>query len=206
MSAPKPPEQKRVISLRPKLQEAAEASLKSKQTIDLIMRRTRAPFEDKESTPAEEIDDLEKDLRKLENDLLERERKVADYEARLAVRERDIWEAEALLKVKEEMLAAKVKEFERMREETGESGAALYSLQEQQALEHLAQTLEEREAALQKAKQELKEREAFVEESENALFEKMMEQQEKETEIEQRAEELRSLERKVNAPTLKSGQ
>jgi len=204
MSAPKPPNKKRVISLRPKLQEAAEASLKSKQTIDLIMRRTRAPFEEKENAPTEEIDDLERDLRKLENDLLERERKAADYEARLAERERDIWEAEALLKVKEEMLAAKVKDFDSARRESGDEGAARFSIEERQALEHLKSTLDEREKALQKAKEELKEREAFVEESENALFEKMMHQQEKETEMEQRAEELRAMERKVNGPSLKS--
>lgn len=198
MSSPIPPnKQKRVISLRPKLQQAAEASLKSKETIDLIMRRTRAPFDQGDSTARAEIDTLEKSLRKLEADLLERERNAADYEAKLAERERDIWEGEALLKVKQEMLAAKMSEFNKAKE-AGDQGGQGISEEERAALEHLRETLDQREEAITKSKEELKERESFVEESENALFEKMMEQQEKETEIEQRFEELRALEKKIN--------
>ncbi|WP_309400223.1 hypothetical protein [Cerasicoccus maritimus] len=200
MTAPKPPQKKRVISLRPKIQQAAEASLKSKETIDLIMRRTRAPFNDRDQMASAEIDTLEKSLRKLEADLLERERNAAEYEAKLAERERDIWEGEALLKVKQEMLAAKMSEFQKAKAEAGSeeaSGGTAMSDEERQALEHLRETLEQREQALQEAKDQLKEREAFVEESEAALFEKMMEQQETETELEQRMEELRSLEAKL---------
>jgi len=198
MSSPIPPKKKRVISLRPKLQQAAEASLKSKETIDLIMRRTRAPFDERQSLPSDEIDSLEKSLRKLEADLLERERNAADYEAKLSERERDIWEGEALLKVKQEMLAAKMSEFNKAQKEAGDenSGGAMSS-EERAALEHLRETLDQREQAIAKAKEELKEREAFVEESENALFEKMMEQQEKETELEQRFEDLRSLQKRI---------
>ncbi|GHC10516.1 hypothetical protein [Cerasicoccus arenae] len=198
MTAPIPPKNKRVISLRPKLQQAAEASLKSKETIDLIMRRTRAPFDGHHQMATDEIDSLEKSLRRLEADLLERERNAADYEAKLSERERDIWEGEALLKVKQEMLAAKMSEFNKSKLEAGSTdGSAAVSEEERVALEHLRETLEQREAALQQMKDQLKEREAFVEESENALFEKMMEQQETETELEQRSEELRSLERRI---------
>lgn len=200
MSSPIPPKKKRVISLRPKLQQAAEASLKSKETIDLIMRRTRAPFNEHDISAREEIDSLEKSLRKLEADLLERERNAADYEAKLSERERDIWEGEALLKVKQEMLAAKMSEFNKAKQESGEGSDGINGISEEEraALEHLRETLDQREEALNRAKEELKEREAFVEESEAALFEKMMEQQEKETEIEQRLEELRALQRKIN--------
>lgn len=201
MSSPIPPQKKRVISLRPKLQQAAEASLKSKETIDLIMRRTRAPFDDhNHSMASEEIDSLEKSLRKLEADLLERERNAADYEAKLQERERDIWEGEALLKVKQEMLAAKMSELSKLKAEAeseGGSGSSGISEEERQALEHLRETLDAREQAIAQSKEQLKEREAFIEESENSLFEKMMEQQEKETEIEQRLEELKSLERRL---------
>lgn len=199
---PQPSNSKRVLSLRPKLQQAAEASLKSKQSIDEIMRRTRAPFEQHEHFKHEEIDSLEKSLRDLEADLLKRERDVADAEAKLAERERDIWEGEALLKVKEEMLQAKVADFEQSRQTSGESSPEVVdavSPGERQALEHLRETLDERERALQEAKDQIKEREAFLEESEGALFEKMMEQQEKETEIEQRMEELKSLEKRLKA-------
>ncbi|WP_269541690.1 hypothetical protein [Cerasicoccus fimbriatus] len=199
MTAPKPPQKKRVISLRPKLQQAAEASLKSKETIDLIMRRTRAPFDEHDHMAKAEIDSLEKSLRKLEADLLERERNAADYEAKLAERERDIWEGEALIKVKQEMLAAKMSEFQKAKAEAGDENSdnGSMSSEERQALEHLRETLDQREQAIKEAKEQLKEREAFIEESENALFEKMMEQQEKETEIEQRMEELQKLEAKL---------
>lgn len=168
-------------------EEISAASADTREKIDQLVAATRAPFAGGTVEP-NQVAELERSLKALEERLAERERVFAELEARMADREREIAEMEALLQAREKVL------------EAGRHAAHAnvgVSPEEKAALEALRAELERQEESLRESKAALKEREAFLEESENRLFEKVQAQQEKETELEQREEDLRSRDRRI---------
>jgi hypothetical protein len=114
--------------------------------------------------------------------MAERERQIAETEARLADRARDLDELDALLRARESLIAATRLRDSKSRLEI--------SPREVAALNQLKEELEKQEASLREGREALRERELYLEQSENRLFAKVQEQQEKEMELEQREENL----------------
>lgn len=176
------------LSLRRRPLAVSEASAAARESIKAIVSATRSPFPGGPPPATSQVAELEKSLRMIELALAERERAVAEAEARLADREREVAEGEALLLAREKLMAAARKPV---------PSQAAVSPEEKVALEQLRAELERQEASLKEAKQAQREREQFLDESETKLFEKVQAQQEKEIEQDQRAEDLRALERRL---------
>ncbi len=170
---------KRVLSLRPEHRKTAEVSIQSRDTINQFVKKTKNPFGEPRVLEKGEVKEVETTLRKLEKELLERERIVQETEARLVEKERELWEAEALLDAKMRLLQSQQ-----------DGGGTPLTEASRSALEELQSKLDAQEKSIAESKALMHEREAFVEEAEARLFEKTMEQQEQEAELEMRFEEL----------------
>ncbi|MBC2596266.1 hypothetical protein H5P28_18510 [Ruficoccus amylovorans] len=179
---------KRVLSLRPEARRTAEVSIQSRETIDAFVKKTRHPFGEPRTLEQSEVEDVERTLRTLEKDLLERERAVQELEVRLSEKERGLWEAEALLEARRKVFEAQCRQLARRQESSRD--AAPVSKEERAALREFQIQLEQREQSLAQSRALLKEREDYVERAENLLFDKTMEQQERETELEVLADAL----------------
>jgi len=166
--------------------EISEASVAARQSIQAIVTATRSPFGVPARLGDSQIADLERSMRSLELKLAERERIIGETERRLAERERELYELEALLLAREKLLAASRQQ----------APAAPISAEEKAALVQLRDELERQQLSLAEAKQGIKDREQFLEESETKLFEKVQAQQEKEIQLDQKADDLRSRERR----------
>ena len=108
-----PPARRSTLALRPEHQSTAETSLRSRRTIDEVMRRTRVPFsKPPHRLSPRELEELETSLRELEEQLLQRERKVQETESRHVEWERNLAEAEALMQAKEHILEARARKLQ----------------------------------------------------------------------------------------------
>ena len=191
-NVPIPP--KRKLSLRPEHRKAAEVSLESRQKINEFVKKTRNPFGEPLQLKATDLDELEKNLRELEKQLLLRERVVQDLEAGIVERERVVWETEALLGAREALIRAQEEKLSKT-----EVPPETLSQAEHEALLLLKAEIEKQQSSLAEQKRIIKEREEFLDKSEKMLFEKTMDQQEQETLIEQRMDELKARERRLDA-------
>lgn len=189
---PIPP--KRKLSLRPEHRKAAEVSLESRDKINEFVKKTRNPFGEPLQLKATDLDELERNLRELERQLLQRERTVQDLEAGLAERERVVWETEALLNAREALIQAQ----EVKASEQSDASQGTLSEAEHDALLQLKAEVEKQQNNLAEQKRIIKEREEFLDKSEKMLFEKTMDQQEQETLIEQRLDELNARQRRLD--------
>lgn len=188
---------KRVLSLRPEHRKAAEVSLQSREKIDEFVKKTRNPFGEGRVLEQDEVDELEKTLRRLERELLDRERVVTEIEARLVDKQRELWESEALFEARQKVLET---QRQLLSEQLANSeGATLVNSEELGALKALRAEIANREQSLEESLKLMKEREEFVEEAEARLFEKTMEHQEVEAEQDMRSDELESRAAKLDA-------
>lgn len=173
-------------------QEATQATLAARKSIDAIMSSSRAPWGGKTSLSGAQVEELEKALRALEAKVGEREMALADAENKLAEKDRALAETEALLQAREKVIDAM-----RKQQAAEPSGGAGMNPAELEALGKLKEELDRQEASMKEQRASLQEREDFLNQSEASLFEKMQAQQEKETELEQKEEDLKRMARQL---------
>lgn len=137
------------------------------------------------ATPPGPDPEADRFYRHLQEGIADRERAIAEAEARLLERTRDLDEMDALLRAREALLAST-----RLREPAGSRDVV--TTREAQAIMELKAELDRQESSLREAREAIREREKFLDESEQRLFEKVQQQQEKESELEQREENLKA--------------
>ncbi len=186
-----PPPPKRNLSLRNTLSNQVKSTLRTRETIDALVQKSRSPFIEERPPEQQELEELETAMRELEERLYEREKNADFKEASLAEKERELWELEALLTAKEQLLEAQLNQ-------SNNPEGHRFTEQESQALRSLKTELAEQEAHLREARKLIQEREAFIEESEKMLMDKFLEHQVRESELEHREEVLKNAERKSN--------
>ena len=171
-------------------QEATQATLAARKSIDAIMSSSRAPWGGKTALSGAQVEELEKALRALEAKVGEREMALADAENKIAEKDRALAETEALLQAREKVIDA-------MRKQPAADTGAGMNPAELEALGKLKEELDRQEASMKEQRAALQEREDFLNQSEASLFEKMQAQQEKETELEQKEDDLKRMARQL---------
>lgn len=182
---------RRVNALQ-RAQEATQATIAARKSIDAIMSASRAPWGGKTSLSGAQVEELEKALRALEAKVGEREMALADAENKLAEKDRALAETEALLQAREKVIDAM-----RKQQAAEPSSGAGMNPAELEALGKLKEELDRQEASMKEQRAAIQEREDFLNQSEASLFEKMQAQQEKETELEQKEEDLKRMARQL---------
>lgn len=171
-------------------QEATQATIAARKSIDAIMSSSRAPWGGKTALSGAQVEELEKALRALEAKVGEREMALAEAENKIDEKDRALAETEALLQAREKVIDA-------MRKQPAPETGAGMNPDELEALNKLKEELDRQEASMKEQRAALQEREDFLNQSETSLFEKMQAQQEKETELEQKEEDLKRMARQL---------
>jgi hypothetical protein len=176
---------KKIISLRERIHQPSEVQLRTQETIDRVMTRTAAPFEQGLTLQSKDLLELEASLSDFHNELVRRERDLNEKEIRLRERERTLWENEALLTAKESILRMDAARGTSATIESPFTDSAL-------ALDNFREELKRQEDKLRRDREQLREREAFIELSENTLFDKAQALEERAAQVEQAEEDLRN--------------